>query len=66
MELKKKDVIAVITEKSELICNKCATDQEWVALGNKSKLFTEDRLKDADTLFFCDRCDTRLKAQPAR
>ena len=62
MELKKDDVIAVITEKDGLICNNCATDKEWAAVADKSNLFMEDKLKDSDALFFCDKCDTRLQA----
>ncbi len=62
MELKREDVVAVITEKNETICKACATDQEWAAVSDTSKLFGEDRLKDTKSLYFCDRCDTRLKA----
>lgn len=62
MELKREDVVAVITEKNELVCRKCATDQEWAGVANPSKLFRKDKLKDTKSLYFCDRCDTRLKA----
>lgn len=62
MELKREDIIAVITDKDELVCNKCATDQDWAAVGSKSKLFMEENLKGKDSLFFCDRCSNRLKA----
>ena len=62
MELKKTEVIAVITEKDELVCNKCATDKDWTSVVDTSKLFMADSLKDTDSLFFCDKCNTRLKA----
>ena len=62
MELKREDVVAVITEKSELVCTKCATDQDWAAVSDPSKLFREDNLKDTKSLFFCDKCSARLKA----
>ncbi len=62
MELKKEDVVAVTTEKNELVCRKCATDQDWAAVSDTSKLFKEEKLKDPKTLYFCDRCNTRLKA----
>lgn len=62
MELKREEVVAVITEKNELVCKTCATDQEWATVADKSKLFMEDKLKDTKSLFFCDRCDKRLKA----
>ena len=62
MELKKEDVIAVLGEKDELVCNKCATDKDWAAVGSKSALFLDDKLKTPDTLYFCDKCGTRLKA----
>ncbi|MCK4516898.1 MAG: hypothetical protein KAU31_16665 [Spirochaetaceae bacterium] len=62
MELKREDIVAVITEKNELVCKKCATDQEWAAVSDTSKLFREDKLKDTKSLYFCDRCNGRLKA----
>ncbi len=62
MELKREDVVAVVTEKSELVCTKCATDQDWAAVSDKSKVFMGDKLKDTKSLYFCDKCNARLKA----
>ena len=62
MELRKEEVIAVFTEKDGLVCNKCATDRDWAGVAEKTKLFTEENLKASDSLYFCDKCDTRLQA----
>ena len=62
MELKRDDVVAVITDKSNLLCKNCASEQDWAAVGDKSKLFMAEKLKDTDSLFFCDKCESRLKA----
>jgi hypothetical protein len=61
MELKREDILGLTTDKNELVCNECATDQEWSAVADKSKLFMAANLADTTSLFFCDRCDTRIK-----
>jgi len=65
MELKREDILALTTEKKELVCNKCATDQDWAAVTGKSMLFMPETLKDSKSLFFCDRCSTRIGAGKA-
>lgn len=61
MELKRDEILGITTEKNELICNSCTTDQEWTAVSDKSKLFMAESLEGTTSLYFCDRCETRIQ-----